>query len=126
MITWTKIFNQVSELKVKSVTDALFKFGIICLLLGIIAAIFSNKDWVTITVFIFAGLFILIGLVFYCFFALKKPDYLRSETYQLKKQAVEMLGDNERSHNKNLDNLPLIMNPYQKDDNSDHKNPLLK
>lgn len=126
MNEWTKIFSQVSELKVKSVTDGLFKFGLLCLVVGVIPAIFSDKDWVTITLFSFAGLFIVIGLGFYCYFAIKKPDYLRSETYQLKKQAFEMLGDNDRANNKNLGSLPSIMNPYYNQNELDEENPLLK
>ena len=122
----TKIFSQVSQLKVRSVTDALFKYGLLCLFIGVIAAIFSNKDWVVITIFCFAGLFLLLGLVFYSYFAIRKPDYLRSETYQLKKQAFEMLGDNERANNKNLGSIPSLMNPYYTQSDLDEENPLLK
>lgn len=126
MTEWTKIFSQVSELKVRSVTDALFKYGLLCLVIGVIAAIFSDKNWVAITAFCFAGLFLLLGLGFYSYFAIKKPDFLRSETYQLKKQAFEMLGDNERAENKNLGNIPSLMNPYYNQSDLDEENPLLK
>jgi len=122
----TKIFNQVSQLKVRSVTDPLFKYGLLCLVIGMISGIFSDKDWVTITALCFAGLFLILGIVFYSYFAIKKPDYLRSETYQLKKQAFEMLGDNELANNKNLVNIPSLMNPYYKQSNLDEENPLLK
>jgi len=126
MNEWTKIFNQVSELKVRSVTDSLFKFGVLCLLFSILCVVLTDKNWVIIIVFCFTGLFFLLGIIFYCYFALKKPDYLRSETYQLKKQAFEILGDNERVNNKNLENLPSIMNPYHRSDDLDDENPLLK
>lgn len=126
MYEWTKIFSQVSQLKVKSVTDALFKYGALCILFGVITSIFTNKDWVTITILCFGGLFLSIGLVFYGYFAIKKPDYLRSEIYQLKKQAVEILGDNERANNKNLENIPSLMNPYYDKNDLDEENPLLK
>lgn len=122
---WTKILNSVSSIKVKSVTDSLFKFGIIGMLIGVIAAIFSDKDWVIIVVFCFSSLFIIIGLYFYCFFALKKPDYLRSEEYQTQKQALELLGDNERANNRNLSQLHLITNPNAPNiNNENYKNPL--
>lgn len=126
MKEWTKIFSQVLELKVSSVTDPLFKYGLLCLVIGVIAAIFSEKDWVSITLFCFGGLFILFGLCFYIYFAKKNSDYLRSETYQLKKQAFEMLGDNERSDNKNLGKIPALMNPYHKQSELDKENSLLK
>lgn len=124
MIEWTKIFNQVSQLKIKSITDPLFKFGIISLIIAVFSAIFTDKDWVIIILFVFSGLFILIGLIFYMFFAIKKPDYLRSETYQIQKQAVELLGDNERSDNKNLTNIHLITNPYSQKLDKNIENPL--
>ncbi len=125
MNEWTKIFSQVSQLKIKSVTDGLFKFGLLGLLISVLGAIFIDKDWVLIVLFSLSALMILIGLFFFCFFALKNPDYLRSETYQLRKQAVEYLGDNERSENKNVKNIPSLMNPYYKSEDED-ENPLLK
>jgi len=125
MVEWTKIFNQVSQLRIKSVTDSLFKFGLISLLISIFGAIFIDKDWVLIVLFGLSIMITLIGLIFYCYFAIKNPDYLRSETYQLKKQAVEYLGDNEKSDNKNIRNIPSLMNPYFNSDDED-ENPLLK
>jgi hypothetical protein len=41
----------------------------------------------------FCGLLILVGVLGYIYFAIKKPDYLRSEEYQLKKQSLEILGN---------------------------------
>ncbi len=121
---WAKVFNQVSSIKVKSVTDSLFKFGTFGLIIGVVSAIFSDKDWVVIVVFSFSALFYLIGLFFYCFFALKKPDYLRSEEYQTQKQALELLGDNERAHNQNLSHLHLITNPNAPKNDNNSENPL--
>ena len=121
---WTKILNQFSSIKVKSVTDSLFKFGMIGVFIGVLSAIFTDKDWVVIVVFAFSSLFFLIGLFFYCFFAIKKPDYLRSEEYQTQKQALELLGDNERAHNQNLLNIHLITNPNVPKLNNDNNNPL--
>lgn len=123
---WTKLLNQVSSIKIKSVTDSLFKFGLLGLLIGVICAIFSDKNWVIIVVFSFSGLFILIGLFFYCYFALKKPEYLRSETFQTQKQALELLGDNEKAGNRNLTNLHLITNPTAPKMGADEENPLLE
>lgn len=126
MNDWTKIINQVSQLKIKSITDPLFKYGLLGLLISVIAAIFVNKDWVLILMFSLSGLTILIALVFYCYFAIKAPDYLRSETYQLKKQAVELLGDNEKSANPNVKDITLLMNPHAAQKAVDDENPLLE
>ena len=122
---WAKILNQVSSIKVKSVTDSLFKFGLFGLLIGVLCAIFSDKDWVIVVVFSFSGLFIFIGLFFYCYFAVKKPEYLRSETFQTQKQALELLGYNERADNKNLEKLYLITNLTTPKSIDDDENPLL-
>lgn len=125
MKEWTHIFSQVSQLKIKSVTDSLFKYGLLGLVISALSAIFIDKDWVLIVLFSISGLMFLVGLFFYCYFAIKNPDYLRSETYQLRKQAVEMLGDNERSSNPNIKGVHMIMNPYKKDQENDDENPML-
>lgn len=126
MSSWTRMLSHFSQLKVKSVTDPLFKYGLLSICLGVISAFITDKNWVAITLFSFGGFFFLIGIIFYCYFALTCPDYLRSETYQLKKQAVEILGDNEKAENKNLENIPSITNPYYQGKSDDHENPMLK
>jgi len=124
MRVWTQIFNQVSQLRIKSVVDSLLKFGILVLVLAVVGAIFNLKDWILIILFSFAGLLIIVGIIFYIYFALKNPDYLRSETFQLRKQAVEFLGDNERSTNPNIQGIPMVTNPFRPE--SDEKdNPML-
>lgn len=125
MKEWTQIFSQVSQLKIKSITDSPIKFGLLGLMVSTIGAIFIDKDWVLIILFSISSLLILVGVFFYVYFAYKNPDYLRSETYQLKKQAVEMLGDNEKSTNQNLKNVHLVMNPYRTNNDDDDENPLL-
>jgi hypothetical protein len=125
MREWTKIISQVSQLKIKSVTDSLFKYGLLGFCVSVIAAVFIEKDWVLVVLFGISGLIILIGLFFYCYFAIVNPDYLRSETYQLRKQATEMLGDNERSANPNIKAVHLITNPQALKDDSNRSNPML-
>jgi hypothetical protein len=51
--------------------------------------------WVIILLFSLGSLFCIIGLIFYIYFAKKNPDYLRSESFQIKKQSIELLGDKE-------------------------------
>ena len=126
MKEWTQIFSQVSQLKIKSVTDSLFKYGLLGLIVSSLGAILIDKDWVLIVLFSISGLMLLVGLFFYCYFAIKNPDYLRSETYQLRKQAVEILGDNEKAENPNIKGVHLIMNPYSSKDDENDENPLLE
>lgn len=124
---WSSVFSQVSQFKIKSVTDSLFKYGIYILSLGVVLAIFSDKDFLIYIMFVFAGLFFLIGILFFSYFAIKKPDFLRSETYQTKKQALELLGDSENSLNKNLRNVHLITSPQQESTKvNGNLNPLLE
>ena len=121
---WTKILNQVSSIEVKSVTDSLFKYGLIALLIGVLSSVFSKQEWVTIVIISVSVFFILFGSVFYGYFAIKHPEFLRSETFQTQKQAMELLGDNKNSNNKNLNNIPLVTNP--KAANTGNDNPLKK
>ena len=62
MTEFTRTLNQVSQLKVRSVTDALSKYGLLLLMIGVIAITIFYKDWVAIVCFCFAGLFLLLGL----------------------------------------------------------------
>lgn len=51
------------------------------------------KEWCLILIAIVLGLVLLLAFVVYIFFMLKNPDYLRSESFQIRKQAIEILGD---------------------------------
>jgi hypothetical protein len=112
MLNWTKIFSQVNKIQIKSITDSLFRYGLYLFVLGTISAIFKASSWVTILLFSVGGLFEFIGLGFYCYFAKKNPDYLRSETFQLKKQSIEMLGDKENQMNPNIKTIIHITSPF--------------
>lgn len=97
-----KIFDKISQVKVKSITDSLFKYGLFTLVLGVISAIFTDKDWVTISIFGFSGLFILPAIIAYLYLVVKNPEYLRSENYQLKSQELELLSDSDILKNKEI------------------------
>ena len=126
-MNWTRILDQVAQIRVKSVTDSLFKYGTILMIIGVTsgADVLGIDDWISIVVISIGGLLITLGIVFYIYFAKNQLDYLRSENYQLKKQTIELLGDNERAQNENLRNVHLIMNP-ESDDNELKENPLKK
>lgn len=109
---WTKVLEQVTKFRIKSVTDSLFKYGVYLFVLATISAIFKTQIWVTIVLFSVGGVFELIGLCFYFYFAKRNPDYLRSESFQLRKQSIEILGDNENKLNPNIKNIIYVTNPY--------------
>lgn len=119
MINFTKIFNQVNSIKIKSVTDSLFRNGLLFGILGLISAIFKTESWVTIVLFSICGLFCIFGLSFFIYFSRKNADYLRSETFQLKKQSIELIGDKENQLNPNVKELVSITNPYSEETKSD-------
>lgn len=112
MTEWTKIFDQVEKVQIKSVTDVLFKYGFIGFSIGTIGFAFAKiPQWMLIVIFSFSGLFLLIGLFFYIYFAVKKPEYLRSEIHQQRMRAMELLGDKDNVDNPNIIHLPAITNP---------------
>jgi len=114
-VNWTKILDQVSKIQIKSITDSLFRYGLYLFVLGTISAIFKTPVWVTILLFSVGGLFELIGLVFYCYFSIKNPDYLRSESFQIRKQSIEMLGDKDNQLNPNIKSVIYIASPFAKE-----------
>ncbi len=108
----TRLTEQVNKIKVKNVVDMPLFYGLWVLALTVISAIFSNLSWVTIVLFCFAGLLFLIATFGYFFFAMKNPDYLRSEEYHLRKQSLEILGDKEKLLPIDGQNIVDIANPY--------------
>jgi hypothetical protein len=88
----TKIFDSASKVEIKSITDSLFKYGLLFCVLAVLSAL-TATPWIIITLFCFGGSLIVAGLSFYWYHSVKNPDYLRSETYQLKKRSLELLGD---------------------------------
>ncbi len=114
-MNWTKVLEQINKIQVKSITDSLFRYGLYLLALGTISAIFSTSIWVTIIIFCLGVLFELVGLIFYCYFSFKNPDYLRSEKFQISKKSIEMLGDKDNQLNPNIKSIVFIASPYSKE-----------
>jgi hypothetical protein len=125
-LNWSYILHQVSKFRVTSITDSLFKYGLYILMVGTISAseTFKAPLWVTIILFLLGGIFLLIGLTFYIYFAKKNPDYLRSENFQLRKQSIEILGDKDNSLNPNIKEIIYISNPFSKEIGENKKNDL--
>lgn len=115
MGNWTKIFEQVNKIQIKSITDSLFRYGLFLFVLATVSSVFSTAIWGTILLFSIGVLFELFGLGFYCYFSIKNPDYLRSESFQIRKQSIEMLGDKENHLNPNIKNVIFIASPYSQE-----------
>lgn len=126
VLNFNRILDQLIQVRVKSVTDSLFKYGSIVLVITLIAAIFKVDSWVVVVFFVVAIILFMVALIIYVYFAFKAPDYLRSESYQLRKQSLELLGDNDRATNPNIRNVPSITNPYNKEVIDSEENPMLK
>jgi hypothetical protein len=93
MLEWTKIFDSITRVTVKSIIDPLFKCSLIFVALAIISAACKVETWLTITIMIFGGSCLAIALCFFGYHSVKNPDHLRSESYQLKKRSIDLLGD---------------------------------
>lgn len=123
MLAWAKIFDQISKIQVKSITDAPFRNSLLFFLMGGAAAIFKAEAWVVITLFSVGGLVLLVALIVYLVFCFKNPDYLRSENYQIQKQSLELLGDkdNALTQIKAIKDITSPYNSFESDDNSNNK-----
>jgi hypothetical protein len=108
----TRVLQQAGQIRISSITDSLFKYGFLLIVLATFASVAKATLWVCILLFSFGGLFLITGLAVFCIFAKLNPDYLRSENYQLKKHSIELLGDKNNSANPHVDKVVLITNPY--------------
>lgn len=114
--SFTSMFEQVGKMRIKSITDSLFLYGLLTLIVGVTASLFPRvRDWELYVLFGLGLILMLTGLISYIYFAKKNPDYLRSENYQLKKQSLVLLGDKENQFNPNMKEVSAITNPYAKD-----------
>jgi len=119
-LNWVKTLQEVSQIKVKSITDPIFKFALISLAIGA-ASISFVPVWASVFTFSISGLLFLLGIGFYCYFAVKDPNYLRSETFQIQMKSFEYMGDKDNllpaSQIKQLPNI-TDPTPKGKDDNN--------
>ena len=105
----------VSSFHIKSVIDPLIKLFLILLLFIVGAACFKIYEWVIICLVCFEGLVLILILGAYICFAIYKPDYLRSESYNLRKQSLSILGDKENYKRVDMRHLVDIANPYNEE-----------
>lgn len=102
----------ISNFQVKSVIDPLIKLFLLLLLFILIGAWLKISEWIIICMVCFEGLVLLLMMGSYICFAIYKPDYLRSESYNLKKQSLSIIGDKENYKKVDMRNLVDIANPY--------------
>jgi len=88
-----RLSDSISQVKIKSVVEAPFKAVLIIIFLAVLSAWIKAPSWVTIVIFSIGGLFALLLVGAYILFSIKNPDYLRSESFQLRMKTLEVLGD---------------------------------
>ncbi len=121
-----RVFDHIGKVKIRSITDTLFKYGTTLLVVASLTAI-SDKPpaWSIILLYSLGSLFLVFGLLFYAIFAFKNPDYLRSETYQIQKQSLELMGDSSNKGKIDLTKASIINSPFDQKENND-ENKLLE
>ncbi len=110
-MNWIRLLGVVGSVKVKSITDPLFRFSLLFGVIGGAVACFPAPVFVWIFLLSCCGLCLVLGIGFYIYFAINCPDYLRSESFQISKQSLEMLGDEKNKFNPNMDKIIPIANP---------------
>lgn len=101
-----------TSIRVKSVVDPLIKLLVIMLVFIIVSAYLKLPEWLIIALLWFSGAILVLILLAYIGFAIFKPDYLRSESYNLRKQSLSILGDKENYKKVDMRHLVDIANPY--------------
>jgi hypothetical protein len=105
------IFGPISKINVRSAVNAtLWLCGLISIPSFYIIT-HSTFLWIQI-VFTVIGLLPIAFFVFvYTYFMFNKPEYLRSETFQIKKHFIDTLGDKDHILDANAELLASVANP---------------
>lgn len=90
---FNRVQNSIVSIEVKGVPDKLWKVLILLVLVFIGAAYADIKNWCLILLAVLFFIILLLTVGSFLFFMFNNPDYLRSESYQIRKQAIEKLGD---------------------------------
>lgn len=90
---FSKNIGVIGRVKAKSALES-FNWIIAIYLTFLVPALFIFKNELIIVGFMLAFLFFLLlfYVIFYGFLMIKKPDYLRTEEFQLHKYEMEMMG----------------------------------
>ena len=103
----------ITNIRVKSVIDPLIKLFLLILFFIFLSAFVTLPEWILICFVCFAGFVLLLILIAYACFAIYKPDYLRSESYNLRKQSLSILGDKDNYKTVDMRHVVDIANPYE-------------
>src|SRR5690606_28637484 len=96
---------------------------LIALVIGGTSAAFNVPLWVSIFIFSVSGVLLLLGIIFYIYLALKDPNYLRSETFQLHMKSIEYMGDkNNVLSGSSINRLIDITDPSPKERKDENQN----
>ena len=98
--TFTNWMGQILKIKVNSVTDSPFRFGLLALFFAFAESFFAKTipAWTIIVTFSFSGMFFIMGWIAYFIVLHKNPNLLRSEEYQLKRETFGLIGDKDNPH----------------------------
>lgn len=88
-----KVNNSIEYITVKGVPDKLWRVLIILLILFIGSNYLKINTLCIIALLVIIALVLILTIAIYLFFMIKNPDYLRSENFHIRKQAIELLGD---------------------------------
>ena len=88
-----RIQNSIGKVEVKGVPDKLWQVLLLLVVIWGCGAYFQIKEWCLILLAVIIALVFVLAVGVYLFFMVKNPDYLRSESFQIRKQAIEILGD---------------------------------
>jgi hypothetical protein len=106
-----QLLQSLEKIKTRSITDPIFYIaGLMFILTVILICLKATTVYIIILCSIGIIAFF-VGLFVYLYYAIKNPDYIRSEHYQLQKQQLTMLGDSNNKGNANMNLLP-IANPH--------------
>jgi len=115
MLPYDKVLQGFALIKVKSVTDSLFWYGGIIFFITMGTSWFA-PTWISIVGIIFTGLFVLLGFIFYIYFAFKDPKFLRSEVFHQNMTMIESMGSKEKIISiENIEETGSITNPDDND-----------
>ena len=88
-----RIQNSIGKVEVKRVPDKLWQVLLLLVVILGCGAYLQIKEWCLILLAVIIALVFVLAVGVYLFFMVKNPDYLRSESFQIRKQAIETLGD---------------------------------
>lgn len=107
--------SAVAAIRVRSALNPLLWF---CLPMSVLCIYCSSSAAGAVQWFLLgcAAVMIFSVVFFFAYFAVKNPDLLRSETYNIQKQSIEMLGTKSELLDSRVEHIALIANPETRDE----------